>query len=58
MYVTHDLREAAGIGDRIAVLEEGKVVQLGSLEELRAHPGSAFVETLVAELSWSGASGE
>ncbi len=58
MYVTHDLREAASIGDRIAVLEEGKVVQVGSLAELRHHPGNRFVEALVADLDWSGTSEE
>ncbi|MCK6575925.1 ABC transporter ATP-binding protein, partial [Myxococcota bacterium] len=42
VYVTHDLREAASLGDRIAVIEHGEVVQQGTLDLLRAQPASGF----------------
>jgi len=47
IYVTHDLREAATLGDRIAVMEEGRVVQEGSLDALRARPANEFIRGLV-----------
>lgn len=49
LYVTHDLREAAALGDRIAVIEAGRIVQAGRLDELRARPATDFVRRLVAE---------
>jgi ABC-type Fe3+/spermidine/putrescine transport system ATPase subunit len=50
VYVTHDLREAASLGDRAAVIENGRLVQAGSLAEIRRSPGSAFIEKLVETL--------
>jgi molybdate transport system ATP-binding protein len=41
--VTHDFAEAALLGDRVAVLERGRVLQLGRASELSAAPASAFV---------------
>src|SRR5262249_11107127 len=38
IYVTHDLREAAAVGDRIAVMEAGRVVQAGALAALPDDP--------------------
>jgi iron(III) transport system ATP-binding protein len=57
IYVTHDLREAAAVGDRIAVTEAGRVVQEGILDELRARPASPFVRGLLDDLAWTGTSG-
>jgi iron(III) transport system ATP-binding protein len=51
LYVTHELREAAALGDRIAILEAGRVVQEGSLQELRAAPATPFVRDLTADSS-------
>ena len=50
IYVTHDLREAASLGDRIAVMEAGRIVQIGTLDELRQDPASTFVRGLVEDL--------
>jgi iron(III) transport system ATP-binding protein len=47
IHVTHDLREAAALADGFAVLEEGRLVQQGSLDELRHSPATAFVRALV-----------
>jgi molybdate transport system ATP-binding protein len=44
--VTHDFLDAAALADRIAVLVEGRVVQVGSAEELIARPANAFVAEL------------
>jgi molybdate transport system ATP-binding protein len=41
--VTHDFAEAALLGDRVAVIDGGRVVQQGTPAELAAEPGSAFV---------------
>lgn len=46
LYVTHDLREAAVLADRIAVLEEGRIVQQGSIDDLRRAPNTDFVRAL------------
>ena len=52
IYVTHDLREAASLGDRIAVMESGRIAQVGTLYELREKPASTFVRGLVDDLLW------
>jgi molybdate transport system ATP-binding protein len=46
--VTHDPLDALALGERIAVLEAGKLVQLGTLAELAARPASAFVAEFAA----------
>jgi iron(III) transport system ATP-binding protein len=43
VYVTHDPAEALALGDRIAILEGGTLLQLGTADELRAAPASEFV---------------
>ena len=47
--VSHDARDAAALADRIAVMEAGRIVQVGSFEELRARPATEFVKEFVAE---------
>ena len=46
--VTHDLADAAALGHRIAVLEQGRIVQTGTWDELRVRPVSRFVEQFVS----------
>ncbi|MGZ5003840.1 MAG: ATP-binding cassette domain-containing protein, partial [Chthoniobacterales bacterium] len=46
--VTHDLAEAAYLGDRIVLMNEGRVVQQGTLAELREHPASSFVSEFIS----------
>ncbi len=41
LYVTHDQAEAFALGDRVAVMREGQVVQTGTADELWAHPVDA-----------------
>jgi osmoprotectant transport system ATP-binding protein len=45
--VTHDLREAALLGDQIAVMRQGAVEQVASAAELFAHPGTPYVAELL-----------
>lgn len=46
--VTHDVRDVAALDARVVILDEGRVVQRGSLEELRRAPVSELVAELVA----------
>jgi osmoprotectant transport system ATP-binding protein len=48
VFVTHDMVEALLLGDRIAVLREGVLVQIGAPAELLAHPVDAGVAELMA----------
>jgi putative spermidine/putrescine transport system ATP-binding protein len=43
IYVTHDQAEALSMSDRIAVLREGILMQVGTPEEIHDHPANAFV---------------
>jgi molybdate transport system ATP-binding protein len=43
LLVTHDFAEAAQLGDRVAVIDGGRIVQTGTAAELAAAPASAFV---------------
>ncbi len=50
LYVTHEPREAVYVGDRIAVMEDGRIVQAGTLGDLAARPATAFVRVVVDEI--------
>ena len=47
LIVTHDLDDALALADRIAVLENGRVVQCGTVEELSQRPASRYVADLI-----------
>jgi multiple sugar transport system ATP-binding protein len=47
IYVTHDQAEAMGLGDRIAVLNQGKVIQIGTPHEIYGRPMDIFVATFI-----------
>jgi multiple sugar transport system ATP-binding protein len=47
IYVTHDQVEAMGMGDRIAVMESGRIRQLGTPKEIYDQPADVFVATFV-----------
>jgi ABC-type Fe3+/spermidine/putrescine transport system ATPase subunit len=47
VFVTHEQEEAFDLGDRVAVLESGRLEQLGTAEELYERPASLFVATFV-----------
>jgi glycine betaine/proline transport system ATP-binding protein len=45
IFITHDLDEAMRIGDRIAVMEDGRVVQIGTPEEIVTKPADEYVSS-------------
>jgi multiple sugar transport system ATP-binding protein len=47
IYVTHDQAEAMGLGDRIAVLNEGRIMQIGSPQQIYGTPANTFVATFI-----------
>ncbi len=52
LYVTHEPREAVFVGDRIAVMGDGRVIQTGTLDAIRASPVNDFVRRLLDDLDW------
>jgi iron(III) transport system ATP-binding protein len=50
VYVTHDQAEAIAIADRIAVMDRGRIVQVGMPNELQQAPASEFVREFMAPL--------
>jgi ABC-type Fe3+/spermidine/putrescine transport system ATPase subunit len=49
IHVTHDQSEAMSISDRIAVMKEGKIIQVGTPQELYMSPNSLFVAHFIGE---------
>ena len=47
VYVTHDQVEAMTLGDRVVVMRDGKVHQIGRPETIYAHPADTFVATFI-----------
>jgi osmoprotectant transport system ATP-binding protein len=45
--VTHDMEEAIRLGDRIAVMDQGKLLQYTTPEEIISHPATKFVDELI-----------
>jgi molybdate transport system ATP-binding protein len=54
LLVTHDFTEAALLGDRVGVLDGGRVVQQGTAAELAASPASAFVADFTGAVVLTG----
>ncbi|EHQ35238.1 quaternary amine ABC transporter ATP-binding protein [Methanoplanus limicola] len=50
IFVTHDLDEALKLGDRIALMKDGKVIQIGTPEEILTNPENAYVERFVEDV--------
>ena len=53
-FVTHDLDEALRLGDRIAIMEEGSIVQVGTPEEIIIDPRTEYVANFVKNADPSG----
>src|SRR5438477_4993612 len=51
VYVTHDQDEAMAISDRIAVMRQGKIAQIGTAEDLYRAPRSAFVAQFIGRVN-------
>jgi ABC-type Fe3+/spermidine/putrescine transport system ATPase subunit len=54
LLVTHDLREAQAFGDRMAVMDEGEILQVGDPHEVVAAPVSRRAAEVVGYASWLG----
>ena len=47
LFVTHDLAEAIYFGDEIVLMNEGRIVQQGSITDLREKPADPFVSEFI-----------
>jgi glycine betaine/proline transport system ATP-binding protein len=50
VFITHDLPEALRLGDRIAIMRDGRIVQLGTPEDLVGSPADEYVENFVRDI--------
>jgi glycine betaine/proline transport system ATP-binding protein len=50
VFITHDLSEALKLGDRIALMRDGRVVQLGTPEEIVGSPADDYVREFVRDV--------
>ncbi|MFO6496201.1 MULTISPECIES: glycine/proline betaine ABC transporter ATP-binding protein OpuAA [Bacillus] len=53
IFITHDLDEALRIGDRIALMKDGNIVQIGTPEEILMNPSNEYVEKFVEDVDLS-----
>ncbi|MCA5894652.1 glycine betaine/L-proline ABC transporter ATP-binding protein [Isoptericola sp. NEAU-Y5] len=53
IFITHDLNEAMHLGDRIAVMRDGRIVQIGTAEQILSDPANDYVEKFVADVDRS-----
>jgi putative spermidine/putrescine transport system ATP-binding protein len=51
IHVTHDQQEAFAIADRLAVMHEGRIIQIGDGESLYRHPAHPFVATFLGRVN-------
>jgi glycine betaine/proline transport system ATP-binding protein len=51
IFITHDLDEALRLGDRIAILKDGEMVQQGPPDEILLHPATDYVEAFVKDVN-------
>jgi molybdate transport system ATP-binding protein len=54
LLVTHDFQEAALLGDRVGVMDHGRIVQLGTAGELAAEPASPFIADFTGAVVLTG----
>ncbi|GAB3579009.1 quaternary amine ABC transporter ATP-binding protein [Calidifontibacter terrae] len=50
IFITHDLNEAMRLGDRIAMMRHGKIVQIGTAEQILTDPANDYVAQFVADV--------
>lgn len=53
IFITHDLNEALRIGDRIALMKDGQVMQIGTGEEILTNPANQYVRDFVEDVDRS-----
>ncbi|MGB3964260.1 MAG: glycine betaine/L-proline ABC transporter ATP-binding protein, partial [Tepidanaerobacteraceae bacterium] len=50
IFITHDINEAFKLGDRVAVMKDGKIVQQGTPEEILNNPSNEYIEDFVKSI--------
>ncbi len=50
LFITHDLNEALRIGDRVCIMKDGEVVQIGTPEEILTEPATGYVAEFVQDV--------
>lgn len=53
IFITHDVNEAFKLGDRVAVMKDAKIVQIGTPEEILENPADDYIERFVKEIDRS-----
>lgn len=53
VFITHDLNEAIKLGDRIAIMKDGEIVQIGTPEEILTNPVDDYVDSFVESVDRS-----
>ncbi|MFE0191253.1 glycine betaine/L-proline ABC transporter ATP-binding protein [Streptomyces sp. NPDC058989] len=53
VFITHDLNEAMRLGDRIAVMRDGRIVQIGSAEDILVRPANDYVASFIQDVDRS-----
>ncbi|MDQ0989928.1 glycine betaine/L-proline ABC transporter ATP-binding protein [Streptomyces sp. V3I7] len=53
VFITHDLNEAMRLGDRIAVMRDGRIVQIGSAEDILVRPADDYVASFTQDVDRS-----
>src|SRR5699024_2931840 len=53
IFITHDLNESLRLGDRIAIMKDGQVVQVDTGEEILINPANDYVERFVEDIDRS-----
>ena len=51
VFITHDLNEALKLGDRIAIMRDGEIIQLGTPEQIVTRPAGGYVREFVRDVS-------
>ncbi len=52
IFVTHDVRDALSLSDRIAVMQKGQIIQIGTPQMIYQHPVNEYVAQLFGEMNW------
>lgn len=50
IFITHDLDEALRLGDRIAIMKDGNIEQIGTSENILTHPANKYVKRFVQDV--------
>ena len=51
VFITHDLDEAIRLGDRIAIMKDGQIIQIGTAEDIVSHPADEYIAEFVKDIT-------